>query len=299
MQSSEISKQKDVLHQIAQASAAIRRKHRLLKSGKESTTQKLSDVFKPVVTPLQELVNVTKDTKPVKQEVEEIKEEIKQMKNETKNETVSEMDDSFASAGDETIVETPVEKIEDEYFALMRDAKTKGELDNVYGVRNLSNGLMIGDSLISFESDYIRIGDTRYPKTKGLLELLFKKKPDGSSVSAGDRENFKNIILATNAHKKYYSSDGAVRNDNSYKFKNVIAELMDYSPSPRRKGKGLLPQAMITRQGVETEYVFWDDPNELVERLRLLLASQAAGNPSHNNEIISIIEELREAGIIY
>ena len=56
---------------------------------------------------------------------------------------------------------------------------------------------------------------------------------------------------------------------------------------------------MIARKNVNTEYVYWDDPNELVDRLRLLLASQAAGNPSHNNEIISIIEELWEAGIIY
>jgi hypothetical protein len=35
-----------------------------------------------------------------------------------------------------------------------------------------------------------------------------------------------------------------------------------------------------------------------VERLRLLIASQQAGNNSVNNEIISIIEELREAAII-
>ena len=47
------------------------------------------------------------------------------------------------------------------------------------------------------------------------------------------------------------------------------------------------------------KYVHWDDPNELVERLRLLDAAQAAGNNNHNNEIMSIIEELREAEIIY
>jgi hypothetical protein len=46
------------------------------------------------------------------------------------------------------------------------------------------------------------------------------------------------------------------------------------------------------------EYVYFDDPNELVERLKLLLSSQMAGHNGHNNEIISIIEELREAKII-
>lgn len=44
--------------------------------------------------------------------------------------------------------------------------------------------------------------------------------------------------------------------------------------------------------------MYWDDPNELVDRLRLLIASQSAGHTGHNNEIISIIEELREANII-
>lgn len=46
------------------------------------------------------------------------------------------------------------------------------------------------------------------------------------------------------------------------------------------------------------DYVFWDDPNELVQRLRLLMASEQAGNDSHRNEINSIIEELQEAQII-
>lgn len=47
------------------------------------------------------------------------------------------------------------------------------------------------------------------------------------------------------------------------------------------------------------DYIYWDDPNELVDRLRLLIASQAAGNTSHTNEIFSIIEELREGEIVY
>ncbi|KAK9754618.1 hypothetical protein QE152_g1137 [Popillia japonica] len=46
------------------------------------------------------------------------------------------------------------------------------------------------------------------------------------------------------------------------------------------------------------QYVYWDNINELVHRLRLLIASQNAGNTSHNNEIMSIIEELREAGVV-
>ena len=51
--------------------------------------------------------------------------------------------------------------------------------------------------------------------------------------------------------------------------------------------------------GNKIDYVYWDDPNELVDRLRLLWLSRLAGNSGVDNEIDSIIEELRESGIIY
>jgi hypothetical protein len=46
------------------------------------------------------------------------------------------------------------------------------------------------------------------------------------------------------------------------------------------------------------DYVYWNDPNKLVNRLKLLVASQSAGHTSHSNEIVSVVEELREANII-
>jgi len=46
------------------------------------------------------------------------------------------------------------------------------------------------------------------------------------------------------------------------------------------------------------DYVYWDDPNELVNRLWLLDASHWAGNNSHDTEMLSTIEKLRDAGLI-
>lgn len=45
-------------------------------------------------------------------------------------------------------------------------------------------------------------------------------------------------------------------------------------------------------------YEYYDDPNELCDRLRLLIASKGAGNTNHDQEVNSIIEELKERGII-
>jgi hypothetical protein len=44
--------------------------------------------------------------------------------------------------------------------------------------------------------------------------------------------------------------------------------------------------------------MYWNDPNELVNRLRLLVASASAGHTGHNNEILAIIEELRHTNLI-
>lgn len=45
-------------------------------------------------------------------------------------------------------------------------------------------------------------------------------------------------------------------------------------------------------------YEYFDNPNELCERLRLLISSRVAGNTNHMQEINSILEELRELGCI-
>jgi len=46
------------------------------------------------------------------------------------------------------------------------------------------------------------------------------------------------------------------------------------------------------------DYVYWDDSNELVDCMRLLEASRQVGHNAHDNEMLSIIEELRGAAII-
>jgi len=45
------------------------------------------------------------------------------------------------------------------------------------------------------------------------------------------------------------------------------------------------------------DYMHWDDPNELVNRLRLFEASRQAGHNAHENEM-SLSRNFAEAGII-
>ncbi|XP_043480014.1 uncharacterized protein LOC122509820 [Leptopilina heterotoma] len=276
-------KEKEYLHQIAKASEAIRRKHRMLKLGKEEVENVLIKTFKPIVQPLQKIVNLT-DT-----EHENVKIEKKEKK----------MDDSIYYES-ETEKSPDDDKISNKFLYLLNHNR-KQCLDSTYGIRKLSDGsLMIGDSPITFEDQHVKIGNKRYLQTLGLLELLFKSKPTTSLISEDDERNYKEILIATNAHKKKYSSSESIRTDKSYKYLNFISQFFPRTPTKRSSVSGSsLPKFMITNKNFQREYIYWDDPNELVDRLRLLMASQAAGNPSHNNEIMSIIEELREAKIIY
>lgn len=54
----------------------------------------------------------------------------------------------------------------------------------------------------------------------------------------------------------------------------------------------------LQQPAITTEYFFWRDPNVLIERLALLLASKRSGNTSHDGEIANIEGELRRVGII-
>ena len=293
-------------------------KHRLIKQGRESNEQTLKNVFKPIVTPLEKLINVTKKEPldaTVKDEVIRKKEEDKlnidddhdvsfKSSDKSDDDTIDDyqdpqdFDDNREKEGEQQQEES--KNILSSYISLLN--RKHSSIDEVMGIRKLkTQGLTIGNSPIKLNSKEIHVGTERYPTTEGLLELLFKNEPDINKIKRSDKENYKKIILMTNAHRKYYRSDGDVRVDN-IKFKNIISNIIGYDyifiPN-KRKGAGL-PEHMIARKKQKpVDYVYWDDPNELVDRLRLILASQAAGNRSHTNEIFSIIEELREAGIVY
>ena len=92
-----------------------------------------------------------------------------------------------------------------------------------------------------------------------------------------------------------------IKSNKGHKYKNIIAPLLvTHKISGTSIGSGIktnIPSAAKLTDN-ETDYVYWNDPNELVDRLRLLDASRRADNNAHDNEILSIIEELREAGLI-
>jgi len=158
--------------------------------------------------------------------------------------------------------------------------------DTTYGIRRDDNKFYIGNKEIVIANDDITIEDKDYKGTKGLWELLTLKEP--KDFSDEDLQVYKEILEKTNGHLKGYKDNASIASNKYYKYTNIIKPLFKISGSGLRE---------VT--GNKIDYVYWDDVNELVNRLRLLWLSQEAGNTGVNNEISAILEELRECGIIY
>ena len=159
-------------------------------------------------------------------------------------------------------------------------------VDVTFGVRKLAKGYKFGDSSFSHSGTFFKIKGEQHKVTPGLTELLFKKNPQREKITSDDIDTCRNLVVKTNAHKKNYKAHKSPRIDRSDKYKTYLADLVT--------GGGF----KIAKKNNYTEYVYWDNPNELVERLKLLDAEKAAGNNNHDNEIQNILEELKEYGYI-
>jgi len=155
------------------------------------------------------------------------------------------------------------------------------DIDKTYGPRIHTTGSVhLGKKEIKLVDNTLTIEDTSYPITQGLGNLIFSKSP--KLYTKNDLKTYKSILNQTSAH---LTANGKKIKKGGNKYTDIIQNLF---PS----GSGLSVKLQ------KHSLVYWNDPNELVERLRLLLASKAAGNTGVSNEILSIFEELREAGLI-
>ncbi|XP_060856363.1 uncharacterized protein LOC132934101 [Metopolophium dirhodum] len=166
------------------------------------------------------------------------------------------------------------------------------ELDKVYVPKKLRSGeYVLGNKEIQFIDNEMHIEDDDgfYPITPGLLELLFAKSPAAEKYSHEDLSAYKRILILTSAHM---TTDGTrVRSSIGAKYTKVISKLF---AAKDKKTSGSGKNIRLQKHNI----VYCNDPNELVDRLRLLYSSLAAGNTGVRNEIISICGELIEAGIL-
>lgn len=315
------------LQDIIKTKEIIKKKLMDLKRGVDEREQLLSETFKPIVTPLTNLkTSLEKLQQPVvKTEQQKVHDDNEVFETPVKKIKYLKPMPLFIK-DEETFIESPTAsptqdiheqfetkeeleqstqnilgKIAGKYMALY--AIKSPQLDNVYGIRLDPNTkkFMMGDSEVEIDKNDIKIGDTWYEGTTGLYELLTLKVPNPKKYDENDKITYQEIVKKTNAHRKHHSRLGSIIFQPGIKYKNIIREIIPHVTTrshskPKSGGKMNYPELNVTNK--RTQYLYWTDPNKLVKRLMLLLASKHAGHTGHDDEIMRIEEALRDAQII-
>ena len=162
---------------------------------------------------------------------------------------------------------------------------------------------MLGNEVIKFlDSGDIQVGRGVYVGTPALYHFLFMKTMPPYYTDE-DVTAYIRILLSSSVCRKGYDAMQPRAHTNTRKYINVISPMFHRAAELSRSGSST---SRIEGQGYKLvtdqtkDYVYYSDPNELVDRLRLLVAAEQAGNEltHHHNEIESILQELREMGII-
>lgn len=162
---------------------------------------------------------------------------------------------------------------------------------NIFGFRNKDSEWYIGISHITFEDDAMTVENEKYLLTDGLLSLLADVTPE--KYTAGDLEQYKEILQLTNAHKWGFSQKKRICSNKSWKYKNIISKLF-----PPKKCINLIYNNNDSEEHLHSSYketrLEYIDANDLVEQFKILNNRR----PLQINKINRILHELQQLGII-
>ena len=158
--------------------------------------------------------------------------------------------------------------------------------DTTFGIRNVEGLYYIGNKQATIVNNNILIGDEKFTGTPGLWELLMSKNP--GNFTENDYDEYEKLMVKTNAlHKDYNPKNPYPRSSRSDKW-YLVSQIWANREHTKKKegyeGKGVV--------------VIPSNPNALLERLDLLLASQEAGHTGVRNELVSICDELKRQGVL-
>lgn len=299
---------------ISQLARDIRKKYVALKLGKSEEDEVLEKIFKPISSPLKAALDTTATRKsdPIKREIKKEESSFQTDPditftdaaaaaddgNVTTTESGNESDyqDTFShDPNEEATIATAIAapnihkytEVLQEYVSNFGGKSSK--IDVVYGPKydSVTDRWYLGIKILEFNAKgEVIVDGQKFRGTKGLYNLIFYKDPE--PYSSRDLASYKSILDISFAHR---DTRNRLKQSGMRKYTEIIRPLYKSSST---SGEGL----KMMYNNKNTEYVYWDDINELVDRLKLLIASKDAGNTSHDNEIVAIINELKEAGVI-
>ena len=240
----------------------------------------LSKFYRPITeTQKATAREITEGLKPIREGIEKLPEAMQPIGEATGEEEEEEEEDEEE---DESVGE------------IARHYLNKPYRDTTFGIRKEKGHHYIGNKHVIVDGNDIIIKESgeRFEGTPGLWELITSKKPKNYTV--WEHDNYAILMIMTNAlHRNNDKNNPHPKGSGSNKWKNLL------SPIWRSKKSGVYPFPK-KKEGYEGEgvVVIPSDPNALLERLDLLLASQEAGHTGVGNELVSICDELKRQGVL-
>ena len=248
--------------------------------GEQQLQTDLSKFYKPITeTQKATTREITEGLKPIKEGIEKIPEAILTITEEEEEEEEEEHEEDRELVGDIA------------YYYLNIPNR-----DPDFGITKKGRDHFIGKEHVIIKNNNIylpKLGET-FIGTDGLWELLISKNPQ--NFTDEDYDNYDDLMVITDALHRDNDEDNPhpKGNHKSYKWLNIIRPIWY-----RKKGVVYRPPKKM--EGYEEGsgvVVIPSDPNALLERLDLLLASQEAGHTGVRNELVSICDELKRQGVL-
>ena len=137
------------------------------------------------------------------------------------------------------------------------------------------------EKVLTIAYNNIVVDGEKFRGTPGLWELIMEERP--GRANKNDLEEYKDLLRKTNAlHKDFNPKSSYPRSSRSNKWKFLLRPIWDDIRGYEGRGTVIMSS----------------DPNALLERLDLLLASQKAGHTGVGNELVSICDELKRQGVL-
>ena len=192
------------------------------------------------------------------------------------------------ASGQEKLFEKLLEPFEEEATPenLGKIAKkylNKLNTDNTFGINKVGDHYYIGHTHVNISDNNILLDDEEFEGTPGLWKLIMLKEPMEKDYNDDDYSNYGRIMVKTNVlHQGNNPNNPYPKSSGSIKWGKIISPI--WKNRKLFEGKGII--------------VIPSDPNVLLERLDLLLASQEAGHTGVRNELVSICDELKRQGVL-
>ena len=249
--------------------------------GEQQLQTDLSKFYKPITeTQKATAREITEGLKPIREGIEKLPEAIKPLGKATEEEEEEEEEEEDESVGEIAI----------NYLKIPEHKR-----DTTFGIYKRNGDHYIGNTHVIIKDDDIIIKETgeRFAGTHGLWKLITSKNPslDEKEWDKVDEEDYVRLLEKTHVlHRGNNPNSPYAKSSGGKKWNNILTFIWHTDRFPR---KGEFEE--YEGQGV---VVIPSDPNALLERLDLLLASQKAGHTGVRNELVSICDELKRQSVL-